>query len=445
MARATSLSFSPDDNATFALACWDGRTALFLPITTTAAPSPGQTGESLLELPHNRRVKCGSDALGRAWKPVWREKAAPVKPGGGKGENLEDQDGAFLCWCKGPDSNSPADLAVSMYDVIAGTCTSRERRGDGGASDAGGSLEMGGVLPEYEASAANGPGFELFAGGLGERVGGAITGLRPAGVTEPTAERYLIHGLAADRSCLALYDSDQCLHVVSLAAILDAHRVLSPPRRRPATTGGADKLPEDAASMTGDVDKIAPDSKAAETLSPPTAKVTLVSNDHGVIAAEVGRDRGSGGRGSDTAPPEPEGLRLSITWRNAVTGVETPDDGECIGKAGGSDRRLPFLPDQLASLDGNEEDGGVLGADVRWGRLALFTRSVVLVHTRATERESSKASEAGVGSGFASPDGWRAYLEYPIVHGVLFGGERRGCRLDMTICDLLRSSGGLMS
>ncbi|CAN0404864.1 unnamed protein product, partial [Laminaria digitata] len=440
MARATSVSFSPTDSATFALACWDGTVAVFAPTSTSAAaattpPLPDRTSPSPIETLPGRRVggESTSGVGSRAWEPVWREKPAPVKVGGGKGGSLEDQDGAFLCWCRrGPDANATADLAVSAYGVTADACIGRDRDHtdhalSGGVQEVTGS---GDYMHGPDGCAEKGPGFELFAAGVGERVGGMLAGSRPAGVTEPTAERYLIHGLAAGPNFVALYDSDLCLHVVSHAAVLSAGSVLPPPLgRNPAAEAEADAargLVQEAPHPAREAGKSRLDVTVAESESPSNTKVTLISNDHGLAVADVGRHRDSGGLGVDSSAPTEDGLKLSVTWRNATTGEETPDNGECAGDAGESGPRVPFLPAQLAADEEDDEHGGVFGADVRWGRLALFTRYTVLIYTRPDEdlEAAGKAPEAERES-LSAPrlaGGWRAYAGFPIVHGVLLGG-----------------------
>ena len=270
-----------------------------------------------------------------------------------------------------------------------------------------------------------GPGFELFASGLGERVGGMLAGSRPCGVTEPTAERYLIHGLAAGPNFVVLYDSDLCLHVVSLAAVLSARSVLPPSSCRNPAAEAAKESMQETPRPTRDTMRTRLDVAATKGDSPSTTKVTLVSNDHGLAVADVGRHRESGGHGF--APAE-DGLKLSVIWRNATTGEETPDDGNGAGEASGSDPRMPFLPAQLADGDGDDDHGGVFCADVRWGRLALFTRYTVLVYTRpdVEVKASGNALEAETES-LSTPSlvgGWRAYAGFRIVHGVLLGGDR---------------------
>lgn len=435
MARATSLSFSPTDSATFALACWDGAVVVFTPTSTATAatstpPFPDGISPSLIEtLPDRRGSGDNTSRIdSRAWKPVWREKPAPVKAGGGKGGSLEDQDGAFLCWCRRPGSNAVADLAVSAYGVTANACSGSEHR-DHAPPGLQGVTGSGDGLHGSDGCAQKGPGFELFAAGLGERLGGMLAGSRPSGVTEHTAERYLIHGLAAGPKFVALYDSDLCLHVVSLAAILSAGSVLPPPScRNPAAEAVARESVQEAPHLTGDATQTQSDAAATEDGPPPTAKVMLVSNDHGLAVADVVRHREPGGHGFDGSCLAEGGLKLSVTWRNPTTGEETADDGKCAGKAGGSDTRMPFLPAQLASDAVDDELCGVFCADVRWGRLALFTRYTVLVYTRLSQEieAAGKAPEAEAES-LSAPSlagGWRAYAGYPIVHGVLLGGER---------------------
>ncbi|CAM9148095.1 unnamed protein product [Hapterophycus canaliculatus] len=456
MARATSLSFSPDDSATFALACWDGRIALFLP--TTAAEAAAAAPASSLSVTWANTAAIGrqngrngtSEDLGsrRAWKHVWRPAACPPgKIGGGKGvTSLEDQDGAFLCWCAGPQGPdaSAAHLAVSSYYVMTGNCP-RRRCGEEDESD-GRQSSTGGALPPHVTSgeslspkppqeglsltAATGPGVEVFeAGGLGERIGGALSGPRPPGLTpEPTAERHLIHGLAAGPGFVALYDSDHCLHAVSLAAIISAGCVLPPPEPLSACRLGAEDLsmPDGAAATSPDA---ADTAEAAEASTPPSSatNVTLVNNDHGLIKACIRRHSGPDGVGVDGAAPPDEGLELAITWRNALSGVETPDDGKCVGEeTSANDRRLSFLPGKLADrdLDDDSWDYGVFCADVRWGSFALFTRYTVLVYTQPDRKEA--AGEGRAASGGSAPvagpaGGWRAYAEHPIVDGLLLG------------------------
>lgn len=437
MARATSLSFSPTDSATFALGCWDGAIAVFTPTSAAAAaaatstpPVPDRTSPSLIKTLPSRRGggENTSRSDSRAWEPVWREKPAPIKAGGGKGGSLEDQDGAFLCWCRGADSNAAADLAVSAYGVTTNPCIGREHS-DHSLPGLQGVKGSGDHPQGPDGCGEKGPGFELFAAGLGERVGGMLAGSRPSGVTEHTAERYLIHGLAAGPKFVALYDSDLCLHVVSLAAILSAGSVLPPPScRNPAAEAVAKESVQEAPHPTRDAMENRPDVTGTEGEPSPTAKVTLVSNDHGLAVADVGRHCESGGHGFEGNDPAEDGLKLSVTWRNATTGEETLDDGECSGEAGESGPRMPFLPAQLAGDAEDDEPGGVFGADVRWGRLALFTRYTMLVYTRPDEEADAagKAQEAE-GKSLSAPSlagGWRAYAGYPIVHGVLLGGER---------------------
>lgn len=387
------------------------------------------------------------------WKQVWREEAAatPGKTRGGKGGgSLEDQDGAFLCWCKGsPGSAAPAaDLAVSTYRVTTGDCARRHRREESfrdnpiaasGGQTAPTPTTTTHELPRRESSppafppdVAMGPGFEVFAEkGLGERVGGAVSGPRPAGMTpEPTAERYLIHGLAASPSFVALYDSDFCLQVVSIAAILSAGRVLaSPPLPSPPTPCSTAAV--EAIFTADDTVTTSPGSADVGASTSLSTKVTLVNNDHGLIAACVMRHRGPEGGGVVDILPAEDGLQLLVTWRNAISRVETPDNGECTGRVAGEDARLlSFLPSQLENNAGggagDDGNGGVFGADVRWGRFALFTRYTVLVYTRPDQGKTAGKTQRAEGGNVpaVSPlGGWRAHMDYPVVHGVLLGGE----------------------
>lgn len=457
MARATSLSFSPDDSATFALACWDGRIAVFLPTTAAEAAPPSSLSANWANRAAAGREDRGSRAnkdLGsrRAWKHVWRPAAPPPShAGGGKGGvSLEDQDGAFLSWCKGPQSGpsgaSAADLAVSSYHVMTGDCAKRrgtkkdERYDDRTASSPGEALPLPTISSDslsrqplrdrLPLTATTGPGFEVFeAGGLGERVGGAVSGPRPPRITpEPTAERYLIHGLAAGPSFVALYDSDQCLHVVSIAAIISAGCVLPPPgpppRPSPTHFSGAsgDLSISDGAAVTS------PSAPEASTPPSSTMEVTLANNDHGLMKAYVRQH--SGPDGVVSAVGVEEGLDLAITWRNALSGVETPDDGKCVGEeTNAKQRRFFFLPGEVVDRDpdGDCWESGVFGADVRWGIFALFTRCTVLVYTHPNRTEAAgKGREArGEGSPVSGPvGGWRAYAGHPIVDGLLLGGEK---------------------
>lgn len=459
MARATSLSFSPEDSATFALACWDGKVALFLPLPTVAVEAAGSPPDPRLSETRQDKIAesgrgggggGGSKGVGgrRSWKHLWREAAAAASPskkpggkGGGKGGgNLEDQDGAFLCWCKGPAGSdaAAAGLAVTAYSVKIDECPGQrceeqDRSSDGFAPSKDGAMptqitgEQSSYAP-FQSAVATGPGFELFAGGgLGERVGGAVSGSRPRGLTpEPTAERYLIHGLAAGPSFVALYDSDLRLHVVSLAAILDAGRVFPPPLPpppRPTAVAEAFPAVEEAGASTSTSAGAVGEEASASLL---VDRVTLASNDHGLVAACVRRHRGPDGVGSVVNPED--GLELLLTWRNAISGAETPDGGECVGEGSGGDgRRLPFLPGELAEDDrgGDGGNGGVFGADVRWGRVALFTRYSVLVYTRPGRGNAAGniLGAKGTNDFAASPAGdWNAYAGAPVVHGLLLGG-----------------------
>lgn len=440
MARATSLSFSPDDNATFALACWDGKIALFLP--TAAGEAAVSPPSSQLSETRKDTTQGGSGGGGggrnkgiggrRTWEQLWRATASAAP------RNLEDQDGAFLCWCEGSEgSDAPTPgLAVSAYNVTTGDCLVRQRCEEENRNDrAVSSSSRGGVAPTpttdgVPPAVTTGPGFELFAGdGLGETVGGAVSGSRPAGLTgEPTAERYLIHGLAAGPGFVALYDSELCLHVVSLAAILGAGRVLPPPPPPPPPRPTASAAVFPAVEDTG-TSSLADAAGAEATASLLVRTVTLVNNDHGLVAACVRRHRGSEGDGVGKAAQSEDGLELLITWRNATSGVETLDNGECVGReSGGGDRRLPFLPGELADDEGGVVggNGGVFGADVRWGRVALFTRYSVLVYTHPRKGGAAgTAQEVKGGNAVAAArleGGWSAYAETPVVHGLLLGG-----------------------
>ena len=464
MARATSLSFSPDDNETFALACWDGKVALFLPaaeVETAASLAdtrPSETREA--DIAENgggggsRSGGSRSISGRRAWEQLWGEAAgdaSPSKKPSGKGKggvNLEDQDGAFLCWWRGPaGSDAPATgLAVTAYSVKAGECPiprcGEEHRGnDGSASSCKDATMPTPIKGEqvydapFPSAAATGPGFELFAGDrLRERVGGAVSGSRPPGLApEPTAERYLIHGLAAGPSFVALYDSDLCLHVVSLAALLGAGRVLPPPPPPPLTRppiAVAQAFP--AAGDAGTSSSAGALGEEGSTSLLSEDRVTLASNDHGLVAALVRRHREPEGEGVGGVARPGDGLELLLTWRNAISGLETPDNGECVGEGScGDGRRLPFLPGELAEDGGRVGgggNGGVFGADVRWGRVALFTRYIVLVYSRPGEGKAAGNTERAEGGNdfAASPaGGWSAYAEAPVVHGLLLGGNAR--------------------
>ncbi|CAM9802539.1 unnamed protein product, partial [Sphacelaria rigidula] len=275
--------------------------------------------------------------------------------------------------------------------------------------------------------------------GLGARVGGVVTG--PGGAfAEVTAERYLVHGLAAGSNCLALYDSDLCLHIVSLASILESGRVSTAPPPTPdsvaarwtsevptpmtavasesglspygphdlfATTGKPSRGMHDdekttvspvdrsnalkETSLESITDRLFPQ---ASSSSRAPRMVALVNNDHGLVQAEVVSRQCAGPaeehngyphrgpendqfQGPDSDPfrypisfsQEEEGLGLSITWRDAHTRLETPDNGECCAAAGeGSGAgarplrakrvgRLPFLPAFQNEVDQDNNDG----------------------------------------------------------------------------------------
>ena len=389
MARPTSLSFSPDDCASFALACWDGSVAIFLSTQNNAGLGKG-----------DKRAAAGG---GRSWKRVWRETTALAKIGGGNTGNLEDQDGTFLCWCKDYKDESPANLVVTTYQVKIGACA-RGRQSNWSGLPLAHDVETGtGDLSRYlDNVLTTAPGFEVFEGGLGERVGGSVLGPSPLGATVATIERYLIHGLAVRRGSVALYDSDLCLHVIPVSTLFGAGRIILQPESQNISALDACETSREAVSAAGE-----------ETPTAPLArKRTLVNNDHGLVAVEVRRGLASEGLGLDDNPTE--GLRLSVVWRDANTGLETPDRGGLGGVAeGGEFARLPFLPCEI--VDGEDQPDGVFGADVRWGCLALFTRYTTLIYARPGVGVASvKVSEVGR---------WKSYPTYPLVHGVLFGGE----------------------
>lgn len=433
---------------------------MFLPTNGAAADDEVTNGKAfpnVIEIPRTSGNKAAANrgrkdpGGGVAWKSVLREKTASAneKIGGGKGgTTLEDQDGTFVCWCNGRDKNALSTLVVSSYRVktIGADCKREE-----GCNSAGLAAEPPSPPPlkyepqsAFDPTASTGPGFELFEKGEGDRVAGVVTGPCSA-VTESTAERYLIHGLAAGPNFVTLYDSNQCLHVVSLAAILDAGGILNtslaPPAPCPATftrvisdlTDDSIKAGEVKGSTPLDTAALENSPSQAATAAAAEAKTTLVNNDHGlVVADDAWRDsRPEAHSCTESHPPE-EGLQLSVTWRDARTGSETPDEGElCAGSKSGSGKdraRLCFLPNQVRVNGGGVSGGdGVIAADVRSGRLALFTRHTTFVYSRLDRGAGGGGSSASKGQRdravpATAMGGWRAYLESPLVHGVLFGG-----------------------
>lgn len=378
MARPTSLSFSPDDKASFALACWNGSVAIFLSTHSNVGVD-------------NDKLAASGD--GRSWKRVWRETTSPATVGG----NLEDQDGTFLCWCKGYTDESPATLAISSYKVEIGVCalsSSHElplfRNKESGTRDL------------LQCSGMTGSGFEVFEDALGERVGGAVLDPLGPGAVRSAVERYLIHGLAADRGIIAMYDSNLCLHVMSISMLFGAGRI--------KVVSDGQHYPGPGSLETGR-ETVFEEKK--EPIAPLTRKLTLVNNDHGLVVAKIRLHyRPEDHRVDDDSPG---GLRLSVIWRDAKTGEETTDHGG-LGAVleAGEFARLPFLPSEIA--DGDEQQGGVFGADIRYGHLALFTRYVTLIYTRPDSGSScDESSKSRAGS-------WETYATYPLVHGVLLGG-----------------------
>lgn len=429
MARATSISFSPDDSGIFAIACWDGAVSVFLPEAFT----PDRTSADVTARSHARRKSGGDarnsfdgDGRGRLWKQVWRETAAPLTTGGKKAPSLEDQDGVFLSWCKAPGLGFPADLCVSAYDVMSGACLRHgHRNGSAASSDKIDKGKEERLVQDADAHAQKGAGFEVFAEGLGDRVGGAILQFGQASKMEPTAERYSIHGLATGPSFVVLYDSEWCLRVASNAPLYEAGRVLPPVPRESndKTVLTIEELRLQATSMavTDAVNSylIHEDSTATETSSPKAEGVTLVNNDHGLIVARVHPRHGL------VVHEEDDGaLALSVTWRNAVTGAESLDDGDCTG---GSDRRLSFAPSGLAS--DCETCDGVFGADVRWNCFAIFFKYKTLVWSRALGKGlSSGESNGGADDASVEGRGWTTYPHRAILDGALIGGETVGGR-----------------
>lgn len=402
MARPTSLSFSPDDKASFALACWDGSVAIFLSTHSNASFD---------------NDKCAASSGGRAWKRVWRETTAPATIGGATSGNFEDQDGTFLCWCRGSTDESPATLMVSSYKVKIGACAHSSSHELPLAHNEGtGARDL---LQCADHVATTAPGFEVFVDALGERVGGAVLDPLGPGAIRSTVERYLIHGLAADQGAIALYDSNLCLFVIPLSMLYGT---------------GCIKVLSDGQNYSGPG---APGTgrgavfEAKELAAPLPRKLTLVNNDHGLVAAKVRLHCGSEGHRIGDDPPE--GLRLSVLWRDAKTGEDTPDHGGLGGVAeGGEFARLPFLPGELADRD--EEQGGVFGADIRYGRLALFTRYVTLIYARPDSGSSCGESlESRAGS-------WETYATYPLVHGVLLGGTSKIVGFLKTFISCIRRS-----
>ncbi|CAM9802608.1 unnamed protein product, partial [Sphacelaria rigidula] len=147
--RPTSLSFCPDDCATLALACWDGQIIILQP-TTTAAAAPGGRGAddtkslrtnstplSILRTPTASTGKSpvpGGSSKSRRWKLMWRNKDKNISKK--SGAHLEDQDGAFVCWCgeNGRESGGAssqvqqaASLAISTYVVTGGDTATHDR------------------------------------------------------------------------------------------------------------------------------------------------------------------------------------------------------------------------------------------------------------------------------------------------------------------------------
>lgn len=473
MPRVTSLSFCPDDNASLALACWDGQVILFQPAILTTGSADAvhvqPVKPSLADAPtaskNNRKADTpgvqSKNGRGRAWKQVSRAKALSTTAV----SHLEDQDGAFVCWCCGhgrtPGTDNAgyqtADLAVSSYRIAADNIVIGNHDAIADSHDLFSSFPASPRFTDvvgaaFDPSASTGPGIELFAeGGRGKRSGGVMTGSR-SNLPEATAERYLIHGLTSGQNFVALYDSDLCLHVISLGAILEADRVLTPAPSARVSAENSMTLPlANFPDVTRD-DKTLPAGTDPNLVRPETnpiahaentkaslkgkhdpprsaaSEVTLVNNDHGLVKAEVCR---YGVPGEHWASSE-EDLGLSITWRDAFTGAETPDGMEGVkgGVGGGHDhggrdrqRRLSFLPGYVEG-DGNEScNEGVIAADVRWWRLALFTRYIVLVYTRPVLEKNDDKSGGTKGDGLAGGKGWKAYPDGPLVHGVLFGGK----------------------
>lgn len=521
MARPTSLSFSPSNNSTLALACWDGQIIILRPAATApaAAPTIDESTPLLKNGGASRLLKTpktpvpGKSAAGagdtREWTAVWREQGALSKK---ESAHPEDQDGAFVCWCdqgdgqeSGRDDPHAAEaatmmaaiapaLAISSYGVTLNDTALHNPENlthTGVGFMTPGSPTAIGFGPAFDGNTAapTGPGLEVFAGeGLGDQVGGVIIGVR-GGLAEATAERYLIHGMAAGLNYLALYDSDRCLQLVSLGAMLEAGRVLTPQSAattfassavRPADatqpppavvsglalwqavdglSAGRDKPPmrtRDTDSAVGAVYngstlEDSPDKEQSSSKAAAAPKMrALANNDHGLVKAEVlcchpcdqdlENDQAPSRRAASCS--DEDSLGLSITWRDALTRLETPDNGECSAVAAGGEvpsgntcPRLPFLPALREEAEDSNVDG-VIAADVRWGHMALFSRFTALVYTRPVSSKSVKGGERGrvVGGGEAEGSsagagrgvgggGWRAYPEGPVVHASLLGGE----------------------
>lgn len=339
------------------------------------------------------------------WRPFGRKEAKPGKTSGvaSGGEHLEDQDGVFACWCRSRDRISGPALAVSSYNVTNGApCPQND----------------GSSLPAAESYSAEviGSGFGIFADGLDRQIGGVLTRAQTrAGCKEASADRYLIHGLVAGPNFVAAYDSDLRLHVSSLAVILQTGTVLTAGAHPPARAAGS-SLSQigvmQAKRHKGGIDSAMSREDNAEfrTSSRSANQVILVNNDHGLIVTE---HRGMGEHIPSNASPE-EDLKLSITWRDASTGSETPDDEACTVRSG-DNNRLPFLP-------GGMGKDGVIAADVRFGRFALFTTYAIVVCTRPRPDETSTTTIPSDKGHQNSAAEWRAYLGGSNTHGLLIGG-----------------------
>lgn len=398
---------------------------------------------------HGVKSKRGNGV--REWRTLWRERndhwstSEPIKGKGG--EHLEDRDGSFVCWCccKAPGNKSgPASgqaLVISGYGVPRDSYSMpRDRASPRGnrrsPSEQAATLSCGGMP---QPSDATGPGLSILEEASGKRIGGLLGG-GLMGTTAPApADRYLIHGIVAGPDFVALYDSNLCLHVASLPtapvggqscqsqalpAVSRAESLLAGLASKHGGSGEARKKSAPGRGEAGGEGEARDSAEPRRTCA--KTSTTLVNNDHGLVAAQLWQVRGEGGGAAhdtandaadDYATPElsDDGVEVSITRRDPLTGSETVVQS---GKPGSPDAGVP-----LAFLPSYAGGDGILAADMKWGRVALFTTYVTLVYTLPDGGTSTSGGKP-IRKHQDGQGGWRAYMGGRHIDGLLMGGEQ---------------------
>ncbi|CAM9380141.1 unnamed protein product, partial [Choristocarpus tenellus] len=439
--RVTSVSFSPNDNASLALACWDGQVLLFQPkyldkhynsCGSLSRPTPKNGGGEYWSQADNVEMPDKLSETSNFWQLTspggdWEQKLGDVS-GEHPRDKLEDREGQFVCWVLSPlqEGNSIACLATTTVDISDGVhqggCSlqssggQRVQVGNGIESEAGLSWSGG---SEWVCCTRQGSGAELYDPISGKRLGGFVTSPEVQ-IPQPTAgQAYLIHGMACSGGFLSLYDSNCTLHVVGPRYLASLQNDTFP-EEESASVGHATcpTIPENdlpgapqvkGGSNTSDVRKDGHGSRredydgfkggVGETKSVPvgrrvgcaesppstnpgrrhpgslTGMITLADNEHGTVSIAQGVTSSQSPLSSPHSFPE-RVLKLSVVWRQVEMGPE-----EAEHRAKEVSREVPMLP----SLSQDERGGKrweVIGADIRWGWVAVFTRHVAVVYAR---------------------------------------------------------------